>query len=125
MAKERPDPASDMQRVSDAVSRFPGLSLNGLSVRRVPSRRSDILRPIVARINSQDDVIRFLRNQRLIPSGLTAHADRTEAEHNRFQLLLDQVNQHNETHPDDKKRIKYVNGIPTIVSVRNRRNKKN
>ena len=125
MAKERPDPASDMQRVTDALSRFPGLSLNGLSVRRVPSRRSDIPRPIVARLNSQDDVIRVLRNQRLLPSGLTTRADRTEAERNRFQLLLDQVNQHNETHPEHKNRIEYVNGIPTVVPVRNRRNKEN
>ena len=67
----------------------------------------DILRLAVACLNSQDDVILVLRNQRLLSSdGLTARADRSEAERSSFQSLLDQVNQHNETHPDNKHQVR-------------------
>ena len=125
MSEERVDSALDRQRILDALSAVLDIELAGLSVRRIPSWRSYLPRPIIARLVNPDDVIRVLRSQRLLPSGLTARADHTVAERARFDLLREQVNQHNAAHPNDRKRIKYIRGVPTIVPARKPRNEEN
>ena len=119
------DSVLDRQRIFDALSVISDIELAGLSVRSISSRRTDLPRPIIARLVNLDDVIRVLRSQRLLPSGLTARADHIVAERARFDLLHKQVNQYNATHPNDRKRIKYVKGVPTIVLVRKPRNRVN
>ena len=125
LSEECADSALDRQRIFDALSAISDIELAGLSVRRIPSRRADLPRPIIARLVNPDDVIRVLRSQRLLPPGLTARADHTVAERARFDLLREQVNQHNAALPNDRKRIKYVRGVPTIVPVRKPRDQEN
>ena len=125
LSEERVDFALDRQRIFDALSVISDIELAGLSVRRIPSRRTDLRRPIIARLVNPDDVIRVLRSRRLLPPGLTADANHTVAERARFDLLREQVNQNNAAHPNDRKRIKYVRDVPTIVPVRKTRNREN
>ena len=123
LSEERVDSALDRQRIFDALSVIFDIELAGLSVRCIPSRRADLPRPIIALLVNPDDVIRVSRSQRLLPPGLTARADHTVAERAHFDLLREQVNQHNAALPNDRKRIKYVRGVPTIVPVRKTRDR--
>ena len=106
MREEPIDFAFDRQRIFDALSAISDIELAGLSVRRLPSRRTDFPRLIIARFVKPNDVIRVLRSQRLLASGLTARADHTVAKHARLDLLREQVNQHNDSHPNDRKLIR-------------------
>ena len=116
----------DFQQVSQLLSAIPGISLNGMSVRRLPSTRQNGPGPVVARLPSQDEVIRVLRNRRLLPPAITPRADRTEAERAHLRSVSAEIEQHNAAHPDDQKKLVYVRGVPTAVpKKKGRRNQEN
>ena len=120
------NPQHDIQQVTHMLSNIPGINLNGLTVHRIPSRRQNEPGPIVARLPAQDEVVRVLRNRRLLPPGITPRADRTEAERAQLRSLAIEIEEHNAANPNDKKRIVYVRGAPTAVSVKkNHRPRKN
>ena len=91
--------------MTQGLSDIPGITLNGLSVRRLPSRRQNEPGPVVTRLPTQEEDIRVLCNRRLLPQGITPLTDRTEAERAHLRLVSTEVEQHNAAHPDDRKRI--------------------
>ena len=72
-------------------------------------------RPILVRPHSVIEVHRILRNRHVLPRPVEVSTDKTVEERLHLKSLIDQVNAHNAANPDNKKKKKYINGVPTIV----------
>ena len=72
-------------------------------------------RPTLVRLHSAIEVRRILRNRHALPRPVAVSTDKTVEERLHLKSLIDQVNAHNAANPDNKKKKKYINGVPTIV----------
>ena len=115
-----------LRKTDNAISFFqffaiPGMTLHGVSVRRIPSRCQNEPGPVVARLPNHEQVIRVLRHCCLLLSGITLRAYCTEAKRAHLRLVCNEVKQHNAAHANDMKRIVYIKVVPTAVFVKNNR----
>ena len=111
------NPQHDIEQVTHLMSNIPGINLNVLTVHRIPFRRQNEPGPNVARLSTQNEVVQVLRNCRLLSPGITPRADRTEAERGHLCSLAIEIEKHNAANPNDSKKIVYVRGAPTALSV--------
>ena len=116
VAEDAINQAHDLPYVTEVLSRIPGIDLSGISIRRILSKRPNEPRPLVVRLSSHDEVIHILRNRRLLPQGFSARADWTEAERAELRALNHEIEQHNAAHPDKRKCLVYIKGVPSAVS---------
>lgn len=64
---------------------------------------------------SQGDVITVVSQRNLLPAAVSASVDRTPVQREYLSKLRAEVNAHNVIPVDNKKTIKYVNGVPIII----------
>ena len=81
---------------------------------------TDKPRYLLVRLISADKFRRILRNRHVLPSLIAASSDKTTSERAYLKSLIEEMTHHNERNPEKKKKIKYVNGMQTIVNVSSR-----
>ena len=107
---------SDSEQVATILSRVPGLDLSNIVTRRLGKLvAGGKPRPLLVRLISADEVRRILRNRHCLPRGVSASSDKTTSERDYLKALIYEVTRLNESDPTNKKKIKYINGTPTIV----------
>ena len=105
-----------MEQVTSILSRVHGIDLTGIIVRRLCKYDAgNKPRPLLVRLSSADEVLRILRNRHVLPPMIQASSDKTAAERTQLKALIEEVTHHNKANPNNKKKIKYVNSILTIV----------
>ena len=62
-------------------------------------------------------MVALKRHRRVVPAGISVSEDRTLQQRDTYNRLMQQVRQYNIENPRDQRRIKYINGSPTIVAV--------
>ena len=116
---------SDYDAVVQLLVPIPGLDLTRVTVNRSRRSMGDEPRFIVVRLSSPQDALRVLRNRRLLPTGIDVTADRTLAQREQFRAVKREVEEHNIANPNNQKRIKYINGEPKAVFIRDPRQRNN
>ena len=107
---------NDTEQAASILSRIPGIDLSNVVVRRLGKFvAGGKPRPLLIRLISADEVRRVLRNRHCLPQGISASSDKTSSEREYLKAIIDEVTRHNETNPNNKKKIRYINGVPTIV----------
>ena len=67
------------------------------------------------RLHSAIEVRHILRNRHVLPRPVAVSTDKTVEERLHLKSSIDQVNAHNAANSENKKKIKYINGVPSIV----------
>ena len=102
-----------------------GLQRNYIVLRRIGRKTPNKTRPLLLTLKSRSDVLLVLRNRRAFPQGTTISDDKTKEQRDRFNALRREVYQHNQRYPNDQRRIRFINGIPTVISVNHASNVNN
>ena len=111
-----PSQQTEIEIVTSILSRVPGIDISNITIRRLGKPRTDgSARPLLIKLISAAEVRRVLRNRHVLPRGVMDSSDKTTAERDFLKSIIDQVNSHNASNPVIKKKIKYINGVPTIV----------
>ena len=66
-------------------------------------------------LQSADEVMRVIRNKKLLPSIINISSDKTPTQRAQPRSLIKKVEDHNLAHPNEQKKIKYINNVPSIV----------
>ena len=107
---------ADTENIISILSKVPAIDLTNVVARRLGKTRANgPPRPILVRLQSAPEVRRILRNRHVIPRPVAVSTDKTVEERLFLKSLIEQVNAHNAANPSNRKKIKYVNGVPTIV----------
>ena len=110
---------TDLESVTSLLTRVPGINLTNIVARRLGKPKADgTPRPLLVTLVSASEVQRILRNRHVLPRPVSVSTDKTQAERAHLKGLIEQVAAHNAANPNDQKKIKYVNGVPTIVDAR-------
>ena len=115
----------DIDAVKQIFIPFPGVDVASITVTRSRRTADDRPRFITARLVSLQDVLRVLRNRRLLPREVDVTVDRTLEQREHFRALRAEIEQFNAANSGNPKRIKYINGEPTAVFFKEAKQKKN
>ena len=102
---------------------FPGVDVASITVTISRRRADDRPRFITAHLAYSQDVLRVLQNRRLLLRRVEVTADRTLEQREQFRALRAEIEQFNAANLSNPKRIKYVNGEPTTVFVKDDKQK--
>lgn len=106
----------DALRSSNIITTCSNVNLNILQVHRLGRYNASIKRPIKIILESRADVIKILQNKSKINIGnVKIGPDQTKMQQNHFKDLVKQINELR-TKGVTNKIIKYINGIPRIVT---------
>lgn len=65
---------------------------------------------------SEDPFI-FLNNKPKLPNNIKVSLDKTTAQRSYFKSIKDTADKHNASHPENRKIIKHIKGIPTLTNA--------
>lgn len=74
-------------------------------------------RPLKCILSSRSDVFLVLKNKNRLPKTVSVSSDKTKQQRLYLEKLSEARKSHNNEFPNDLKTIKYVNGVPHLVSA--------
>ena len=111
-----PNPASDDELARQTLGKVKNLDLGHITARRLGKVvKNDSIRPLLVSFKSPEEALCVLRNKKLLPTNISASADRTPGQRAMIKGVYDKVNAHNSSYPDNQKTVKFINGVLTIV----------
>ena len=107
--------SSDSSKINSLLGKINNLNLINISCKRTGKHKDNRPAPLLVKLNSKEDVIRVLKNKSLLPQGISVSSDKTKLQRDNLHSLYSEVDRHNNSN-SNKKAVKFINGIPTIVS---------
>lgn len=102
--------------IRQLLSVVQNIDTGSITTRRLGKTPSaDRPRPILVGIRSNAEVMRVIRNRHLLPRSISVSSDKTPAQREELRQLRGQADEHNRSNPLNRKTVKYVNGVPTLV----------
>ena len=110
---------TDTQHVLQLVSVFESIDVSKATASRIgkPNPSANGPRPVLVKLQSNNDVAHILRNWKKLPKGISASSDRTQLQRDHFRKLKKQADEHNSEHPNDRVVIKFNKGIPSSSKI--------
>ena len=111
---------SDLRvKVKRIIGNIYNINCDSISLRRIgkQSETANSLRPVIVRLESSHEVLRCLRNKKLLTEGISASTDKTPTQRDHMRQLIQHVDQHSAEHPNNQFPIKYVSGVPKVVNA--------
>ena len=115
--QDRNDAEHGLNLVKEILNSI-GINTINIRVRRIGRAVRDRPRAVVDTLSSRAEVLLVLRSRRTLPADISVSEDRTRVQRDNYSALRQRVREHNQGHPQDQWRIKFVNNSPTIVSVK-------
>ena len=104
---------SDQTRVAE-ILRNSGIMNPNPPARRVGRATNGRPRALIVTLFSRTEVLQVLRNLQALPRDISISEDRTKQEREIYNELRQQVQQHNNEHPNEPWHLKYVHGLSTL-----------
>lgn len=111
---------SDLDMVKDILARVENINIQSIHVRRFTKpTRANSPPPILITFSSAAEVGRVLRNWKLLAREIRVTADHTKSQRTQYNTLRREAERHKAAHPNNKKVVRYVNGVPNILDSKN------
>lgn len=108
--------ADDIITIQSLFSEIPDVDFNKIQTFRLGKYVENKKRPVKVKLNCKEDVLKLLRNKKLIKTddNVKISADQTLMQRNHFKSLKSELIRLNESGTSNNT-IRYINGIPKIV----------
>lgn len=110
------DASADLASIKAMLAEIGNVKADSISVMRMGKPKKDITRPIAVTLSSRSDVFRVLRARNKLPEGVKTAIDRTVMQREALKRLYEYVDEHN-SKSEDRLKVKYINNVPTAVSI--------
>lgn len=114
---------NDRDVIIKCLSNIQGINTSCISVRRLPSNAVGHPKPLLVKLNSPNEVSLVFQNKNVLPAGASVARDKTKLERRIFSELKLKVDEHNKLHPDEPKKIVYLNNVASMVDAKTKHNK--
>ena len=110
---------TDTQHVLQLISVFESIDVRKATASRIgkPNPSANGPRPVLVKLQSNNDVTHIFRNWKKLTKGISASSDRTQLQSDHFRKLKKQADEHNSEHPNDRVVIKFNKGIPFLSKI--------
>ena len=98
----------DFRYVQSILNKIHNIDVAHIKVRRLNGDSKNGPRPILVNLHSADEVMRVIRNKKLLPSIINVSSDKTPTQRAQLKSLIKKVEDHNLPHPNEQKKIKYI-----------------
>ena len=98
---------------------FENINYNQSTSSRIgkPNSSADSSKPVVVKLQLNNDVLHILRNRERLPDDITASSHRTQLLWDHFLKLKLKVDKNNSTNPNDRVEIKFTKSIPSMSKI--------
>ena len=97
---------------------------NTFSVKRFGLQSDNHVRPICATFANKYIARNIYAKRDNLKDGVKILADRTEIERNFLKETITELNDYNQKNQQNPKKLKYINGTPTLIFVNKQQNEK-
>lgn len=113
--------ADDKNTVVQIINNLADVDTNSIKVFRLGRPNPENVRPIKVLLNNSSDVLKILKNKINAPEGIRVMSDQTKLQQDFFKSVKNKLNEMEAQGITDKT-IKFLSGIPTIVTKKEQKN---
>ena len=109
-ATKAPTHSNDPEYIKNLLAKINNIDLTQLKVKRLHSENNKgDPSPVLMRLQSSVEVIRVIRNRKLLLKNINIFSGKTPAQPAQLRSIVKKVTDYNQAHPNEPKMIKYIN----------------